>query len=77
MLKLLSLVSLLLISGAGFAADVAVNAVTIPSVEYVQNIDKATQAKVDTSANADQTLAGKYNVTGEFRVPTPPLPSAN
>ena len=73
MLKILSLASILLIPGMGYAADV----VQIPSVQYVQSIDKATQAKVDKSGNEVQELAGKYNVTGEFYVPTPPLPSAN
>lgn len=73
MLKILSLASILLIPGMGYAADV----VTIPSVQYVQSIDQANQAKVDTSASANQTLAGKYTVTGELHVQTPPLPSAN
>lgn len=32
--------------------------------------------KVDVSANTNQTMAGKYTVTGEFHVPTPELPTA-
>lgn len=43
----------------------------LPSVSYVQ---EAVETKVDTSATANQTMAGTYNVTGVMTVPTPPLP---
>lgn len=43
----------------------------LPSVSYVQD---AVETKVDTSATANQTMAGTYNVTGVMTVPTPPLP---
>ena len=43
----------------------------LPSVSYVQ---EAVETKVDTSATANQTMAGTYNVTVVMTVPTPPLP---
>ena len=59
----------------------------IPSTEYVQQqiasqIATAVSSKVDTSASANQTMAGTYtvsgtmNFTGATTVPTAPLPSA-
>ena len=60
----------------------------IPSVEYVDNRlmtkadNSALESKVDTSATANQTMAGTYtvsgtmNFTGATTVPTAPLPSA-
>ena len=46
----------------------------VASVDYV---DTATNTKVDTGSDTDQTLAGKYIVTGTLEVPDAPLPSAN
>ena len=59
----------------------------IPSTEYVQQqiasqIATAVSSKVDTSATANQTMAGTYtvsgtmNFTGSTTVETAPLPSA-
>ena len=59
----------------------------IPSTEYVQQqiasqIATAVSSKVDTSASANQTMAGTYtvsgtmNFTGSTTVETAPLPSA-
>ncbi len=45
----------------------------IASTGYVAN---ANATKVDTSASAQQTMAGSYTVSGTLVVPTPPLPSA-
>ena len=53
-------------------------AVTVATADYV---DAKSDTKVDTSANAVQTLKGDYTVsgsftvTGAFKVPTPPLPN--
>ncbi len=47
--------------------------VKLASTQYVQN---ATQDKVDTSAAANQTMAGSYTVSGTLVVPTPALPTA-
>lgn len=49
--------------GAGYAS--------IASSQYV---DTAVSTRVDTSANASQTMAGSYTVSGELIVPTQPLP---
>lgn len=46
-------------------------AVTVASQSYVDN---ATADKVSTSATANQTMAGTYDVTGVMTVETPPLP---
>lgn len=46
----------------------------VASVQYVQ---ESVVTKVDTSANANQTMAGTYTVSGVLMVPTPPLPSAD
>ena len=53
----------------------------IPSTEYVQQqiasqIATAVSSKVDTSATANQTMAGTYTVTGTLNAPTPTLPAA-
>ena len=53
----------------------------IPSTEYVQQqiasqIATAVSSKVDTSASANQTMAGTYTVTGTLNAPTPTLPTA-
>ena len=53
----------------------------IPSTEYVQQqiasqIATAVSSKVDTSATANQTMAGTYTVSGTFNVSTPTLPTA-
>ncbi|MBR3782420.1 MAG: hypothetical protein IKL14_03480 [Alphaproteobacteria bacterium] len=53
----------------------------IPSTEYVQQqiasqIATAVSSKVDTSASANQTMAGTYTVTGTLNAPTPTLPAA-
>ena len=53
----------------------------IPSTEYVQQqiasqIATAVSSKVDTSATANQTMAGTYTVTGTLNAPTPTLPTA-
>ena len=53
----------------------------IPSTAYVQQqvanqIADSVSTKVDTSATANQTMAGTYTVSGTFNVPTPTLPTA-
>ena len=53
----------------------------IPSTAYVQQqvanqIATAVSSKVDTSATANQTMAGTYTVTGTLNAPTPTLPTA-
>lgn len=45
----------------------------IASVSYVSY---ATETKVDMSANANQTMAGTYTVSGTLIVPTQPIPTA-
>lgn len=47
--------------------------VAVASAEYVQ---KSVENRVDTSATANQTMAGSYTVSGSLKVPTPPLPPA-
>lgn len=42
----------------------------------VQYVDEAVANRVDTSASANQTMAGTYTVTGSFDVPTQPLPTS-
>ncbi len=37
-------------------------------------VDESLKPKVDTSANANQTMAGTYNVSGRLDVVTPALP---
>ena len=54
---------------------------SIPSTAYVQQqvanqIADSVSTKVDTSATANQTMAGTYTVSGTFNVPTPTLPTA-
>ncbi len=44
----------------------------IPTTNYVNG---AVATRVDTSATANQTMAGTYNVSGTMTVPTPPLPA--
>ena len=44
----------------------------IPTTSYV---DGAVATRVDTSSDANQTMAGTYNVSGTMTVPTPPLPA--
>ena len=53
----------------------------IPSTAYVQQqvanqIADSISTKVDTSATANQTMAGTYTVTGAMYAPTPTLPTA-
>lgn len=45
----------------------------VASVQYVNSV---IDTKVDASANAQQTMAGDYTITGTLKVPTQPLPSA-
>lgn len=45
--------------------------VAVASQNYVNT---ATADKVSTSATANQTMAGTYDVTGVMTVETPPLP---
>ena len=66
MRRMLVLVVVLMMPCASLAAT------AVASAQYVQN---SVATKVDTSANANQTMAGSYTVSGSFRVPTPPLPS--
>ena len=44
------------------------------SIASSQYVDTAVSTRVDTSANASQTMAGSYTVSGELIVPTQPLP---
>ena len=46
----------------------------LASVSYVHN---TVDTRVDTSAQAKQTMAGEYTVSGTLYVPTPPLPPAD
>lgn len=49
----------------------------VASTEYVATyVEHKTESAVDTSATANQTMAGTYTVSGTLIVPTPPLPSA-
>ena len=43
----------------------------LASTSYVST---AVESRVDTSADAKQTMAGEYTVSGALFVPTPPLP---
>lgn len=43
----------------------------VPTQSYV---DEKTITKVDTSQSTEQTMAGKYTVSGTLEVPTPKLP---
>ena len=54
---------------------------SIPSSAYMREqvasqIATAVSSKVDTSATANQTMAGTYNVTGTMYTTTPTLPTA-
>ncbi|MBQ7056284.1 MAG: hypothetical protein IJN91_05160 [Alphaproteobacteria bacterium] len=54
---------------------------SIPSSAYMREqvasqIATAISSKVDTSATANQTMAGTYNVTGTMYATTPTLPTA-
>ncbi len=54
---------------------------SIPSSAYMREqvasqIATAVSSKVDTSATANQTMAGTYNVTGTMYATTPTLPTA-
>ena len=54
---------------------------SIPSSAYMREqvasqITTAVSSKVDTSASANQTMAGTYNVTGTMYATTPTLPTA-
>ena len=44
------------------------------SIASSQYVDTAGSTRVDTSANASQTMAGSYTVSCELIVPTQPLP---
>ena len=44
------------------------------SIASSQYVDSAVSTRVDTSENAQQTMAGSYTVSGELIVPTQPLP---
>ena len=53
---------------------------SIPSSAYMREqvasqIATAISSKVDTSASANQTMAGTYNVTGTMYATTPTLPT--
>ena len=55
---------------------------SIPSSAYMREqvaseIATAVSSKVDTSATANQTMAGTYNVTGTMYATTPTLPTAD
>ncbi len=45
----------------------------LASTTYVKT---QTATKVDTSPDANQTMAGNYTISGTLTVPTPPLPTA-
>lgn len=47
--------------------------VAVASTQYVQ---ESVADRVDTSADANQTMSGTYTVDGVLVVPTPPLPTA-
>ena len=54
---------------------------SIPSSAFMREqitaqITTAISSKVDTSASANQTMAGTYTVTGTLNAPTPTLPTA-
>lgn len=49
---------------------------TLADIASTTYVDNTANSKVDTSATANQTMAGNYTVSGTFIVPTPPLPSA-
>ena len=54
---------------------------SIPSSAFMREqitaqITPAISSKVDTSASANQTMAGTYNVTGTMYATTPTLPTA-
>ena len=54
---------------------------SIPSSAYMreqvaEQITSAISSKVDTSATANQTMAGTYTVTGTMYATTPTLPTA-
>ena len=54
---------------------------SIPSSAFMREqitaqITTAISSKVDTSASANQTMAGTYNVTGTMYTTTPTLPTA-
>ena len=54
---------------------------SIPSSAFMREqitaqITSAISSKVDTSATANQTMAGTYTVTGTLNAPTPTLPTA-
>ena len=54
---------------------------SIPSSAFMREqitaqITTAISSKVDTSATANQTMAGTYTVTGTLNAPTPTLPTA-
>ncbi|MBQ7055857.1 MAG: hypothetical protein IJN91_02910 [Alphaproteobacteria bacterium] len=54
---------------------------SIPSSAFMREqitaqITSAISSKVDTSASANQTMAGTYTVTGTLNAPTPTLPTA-
>ena len=54
---------------------------SIPSSAYMREqvasqIATAISSKVDTSASANQTMAGTYTVTGTMYTTTPTLPTA-
>ncbi len=49
--------------------------VSMADLASTQYVHESVATRVDTSANATQTMAGDYTVSGTFSVPTPPLPS--
>lgn len=54
-----------------------VSVADIASTGYVNDyVNQQSETKVDTSASANQTMAGTYTVSGTLVVPTPPLPTA-
>lgn len=75
MQKILVFSVLALMSGAAIAAP------NIPSQNYVDEVDANTRKyvdedKVSVSENANQTMAGTYDVTGSLNVATQPLPKS-
>lgn len=75
MQKILVFSVLALMSGAAIAAP------SIPSQNYVDEVDANTRKyvdedKVSVSENANQTMAGTYEVTGALNVATQPLPKS-
>ncbi len=52
------------------------SAPAVAEIASVQYVDNKLDTKLEISANAEQTMAGDYVVTGTLKVPTQPLPVA-